>query len=108
MAAISGRSLTVAAANAYPAGYFSGGMVKAPDGSYSYVTEHSGSTLTMNRISSSIASAFADTGTNTDVTLYPGCPHDYVTCRDRFSNDDNYGGFDYIPDRNPMGGSSIV
>jgi len=42
------------------------------------------------------------------VTLYPGCPRDRQTCNDRFNNLENYGGFDWIPSRNPFNGSSIV
>jgi hypothetical protein len=105
ISSINGRTLVVPAAAGQSNGYFSGGMLKAPDGTFSYIAEHAGSALTMNRVSSSISSVFTP---GLAVTIYPGCPHDFVTCRDRFANDDNYGGFDYIPDRNPMGGLPII
>jgi hypothetical protein len=106
--AIVGRTITVPAASGEADGFFSGGMVRAPDGTLTYITKHAGTQLELNRISSALASAYAVTGPGTAITIYPGCPHDYVSCRDKFSNDDNYGGFDYIPTKNPMGGSSIV
>jgi len=105
---ISGLTVVCPAADALADGYFTGGMLEAPDGTLSYITNHVSSALTMNRISSALATAFADEGPGLEITLYPGCDHSYATCRDKFSNDDNYGGFDYIPTKNPMGGSSIV
>ena len=105
---IDGRTLTVPAADAQVDGFFTGGMVKAPDGTLTYIAEHVGALLTMNRISGSLAGPFAVDGPGVPVTLYPGCDHSYATCASKFANDDNYGGFDHIPIRNPMGGSSIV
>jgi len=108
LSAISGRVLTVPAASGQADGWYSGGMVRAPDGSLSYVSAHTGSSLTLNRVSTGLLSAFASEGAGTAITLYPGCPHTYAACRDKFDNDDNFGGFLYIPTKNPMGGSSIV
>lgn len=105
---INGNVVTVPEAALEPDGWYAGGMVKAPDGTLSYVSVHAGTLLTLNRVSSSLAAAFAVDGPGTAITLYPGCAHNYATCRDKFANDDNYGGFDYIPSKNPMGGSSIV
>lgn len=105
---IAGLVVTVVEADALADGWFTGGMLEAPDGTKSYISKHVGAELTLNRISSALADAFNDEGPGLDITLYPGCAHDYVTCRDKFDNDDNYGGFDYIPTKNPMGGSSIV
>lgn len=112
---ISGLTLTVEGAEAREDGYYTGGMIAAPDGSLSYVTSHVGTQLTLTRLAYPLQKAYTDEvaaqlpdSPALAVTIYPGCPHDYITCRDRFSNDDNYGGFDYIPTKNPMGGSSIV
>lgn len=106
--AITGVVLTVPEAALQADGYYSGGMVRAPNGSLTYVSQHVGDQLTLNRISYGIGAGFEQDGPGMAVTLYPGCAHDYATCRDKFANDDNYGGFDYIPSKNPMGGSSIV
>lgn len=106
--AIAGNALTSTEADTRPDGYFTGGMLAAPDGTLCYIAEHVGSTIRVNRVPASLAAAFAEDGPGVAVTLYPGCDHSYATCAAKFSNDDNYGGFDYIPTKNPMGGSSIV
>ena len=41
-------------------------------------------------------------GDNIEVTL--GCDHSYTTCKDKFTNSANYGGFPFVPDRNPLKG----
>lgn len=106
--AVAGRTITVPEAAALSDGFFTGGMAKAPDGTLTYVTDHTGDQLELNRLSGPLALAFAVTGPGVAITIYPGCPHDYASCLGKFANDDNYGGFDYIPTKSPMGGSSIV
>ena len=39
---------------------------------------------------------------------YPGCDHTLSTCADKFGNQLNYGGFPYIPVKNPFAGDAIV
>lgn len=41
------------------------------------------------------------------VTVAPGCDHSYPTCGSKFSNQINYGGFPYMVQKNPWGGSSV-
>lgn len=41
------------------------------------------------------------------VTAFPGCDHDNATCNGKFANIDNYGGFPFIPEKNPMDGTSV-
>jgi hypothetical protein len=36
------------------------------------------------------------------VTVYPGCQRDLATCKERFSNTENFGGFPWLPTRNPF------
>jgi hypothetical protein len=40
--------------------------------------------------------------------MYAGCDHLLATCRDRFSNVANFGGFPWIPQKNPFSGDAIV
>jgi hypothetical protein len=105
---IQGRSIFCPEAALQASGFYTGGMVKAADGTLTYITEHSGNQLELNRVSGSLAIEFSESGPGNSVTIYPGCDHSYATCDTKFNNDDNYGGFDYIPTKNPMGGSSIV
>jgi uncharacterized phage protein (TIGR02218 family) len=105
--AAAGTVLTIAAADAQADGYFVGGMLRAADGTLSYIVGHVGSAITLQRMSRSIADEITG-GFPFDVTLYPGCDHSRATCDSKFDNILNYGGFDFIPTKNPMGGSSIV
>ncbi len=108
VAAIAGNVVTCAAAAAEADQFYQGGMLQASDGTYSYIIDHTGSSLTLQRVSFSLANDFAVNGVATAVNIYPGCDHSRDTCDTKFSNLLNYGGFDWIPSKNPMGGSSIV
>lgn len=101
------KTFTIAAAATKPNGYFIGGMLKAADGTLSYIINHVGNQITIQRLSYSLAQEI-EGGFPFNVTLYPGCDHTRQTCNDKFNNLLNYGGFDFIPTKNPMGGSSIV
>lgn len=101
------KSLTIAVADTYDDGYFVGGMLRTADGMLSYITNHVGSTITVQRLSYSLVEAIGG-GFPFNVTLYPGCAHTRQVCNAKFNNLLNYGGFDFIPVKNPMGGSSIV
>lgn len=98
---------TVTEAALQPDGYYAGGMLRSPDGVLSYIIAHTGTQLTLQRLSFSLTEA-AGAGFPFSVTIYPGCGHDRATCAAKFDNLLNYGGFDFIPQKNPMGGSSIV
>lgn len=114
---VSGASVVVPEAAAQVNGYFLGGMLRAPDGLLGYIVGHSGSQITLQRPLNSLVTAFAEIGYGRSygsyygglaVKLYPGCDHIRLTCKNKFGNLDNYGGFDWIPTKNPMGGSSLV
>lgn len=98
--AVSGAALTVAAAAGYADGWFAGGMV-GYGGVLRLVTAHAGSALTLMR-------PFADLTAGAAITLYPGCDRTLTVCDARFGNRLNNGAFPYLPDKNPMGGSSIL
>lgn len=100
------RTLIVPDAANYPANYFTGGMVRSPDGSARYVLSHSGDTLVMSRRLERLEED-GEPGV-TEVGLYPGCARTRNHCINRFNNLPNFGGFPWIPSRNPFGGSSIV
>lgn len=44
----------------------------------------------------------------TSLNLFPGCDRTQTTCHFRFNNLDNFGGFPYIPQRNPFKLTSVV
>jgi len=105
--ALSGTVATVTEAALESDGYYTGGMLRSPDGVLSYIIDHTGSAITLQRTSFSLSNEAAS-GFPFNVDLYPGCSRDRVTCNSKFDNLLNYGGFDFIPQKNPMGGSSIV
>lgn len=88
-------------AGAYPDGYFSGGMVELESGATRFIVNHTGSSLFISR-------PFVESIGGQAVNLYPGCDHLKATCINKFYNLLNFGGFPYIPNTNPFGGSSIV
>lgn len=105
--AVAERTFTIEEAAALGDGYFIGGMLRAPDGTLSYVINHVGNAVTVQRLSYALIEEITN-GVPFDVTLYPGCDHSRATCDAKFDNLLNYGGFDFIPQKNPLGGSSIV
>lgn len=99
-------------------GFFSGGIVKFSDGSDKYIKRHFNGIITINSKSSyieSILPTIAGYGVNygnnygsISLFLYPGCDKTLQTCIDKFQNEDNNGGFKWIPDLNPLSGRSVV
>ncbi|UFK26969.1 tail assembly protein [Vibrio phage vB_VpaS_AL-2] len=83
-------------------GYYTAGMVIFPDGSTRLVTKHESA----GKITISRPHPGAEAGQR--VTLLPGCDHSQATCKTKFNNFINYGGWPYIPIKNPFGGSSFT
>jgi len=80
---------------------FAGGIVELSDGTMRFVLSVSGSTLTL-------LSPFSTIDVDSieiPVTLFPGCAHNVTDCRDKFDNLLNYGGFPFIPEKNPFSNS---
>lgn len=96
-----GLVVAVAGAALQPGGYYTGGMLVAPSGVPRFITAHSGDQVTIVRPLHELVGGMT-------VALYPGCNHLRETCKNKFNNLDNFGGFPYIPTRNPFDGSSIA
>lgn len=98
---LDGSELVFSNNAARPDGFFSGGLVEATDGSVRYIEKHSGSSLTLSRplLSLSIDQV---------VKVSAGCNKSRGDCNDKFINIENYGGFPFIPEKNPFGGTSIA
>jgi uncharacterized phage protein (TIGR02218 family) len=114
--ALSALALTVPAAALQADGWYTGGMVEAQDGSLRFVMDHVGALLTLLRPNPGLAAMVAASGYGvgygesfggTAVVLSPGCDRSKAICRDKFNNVPRFGGFPYIPIKNPMGGNSI-
>lgn len=85
----------------FPDGYFTGGIIFDEDGASRFIVAHVGAVLTMSRPLPSIVGA-------STARVYPGCDHLRTTCLTKFNNLDNFGGFPWVPSRNPFDGSSIA
>lgn len=86
-----------------PDGYYAGGTLETAEGYKRFIIAQSFNILTLIRPLTSLNTAIADSGTTgVQVTLYPGCDHTTDHCLNRFANLDNYGGFPWIPNKNPF------
>lgn len=96
-----GRVLTVAAADGFADGYFSGGWVERPStGATWFIEEHSGANLTVALPVSPLGS------TSEDFYFYPGCQKNESYCLATFDNLDNYLGYPRLPSINPFSRSA--
>ena len=102
---VNGNVLTIAAAGALVSGILVGGMVKSSNNIYRFITDHSGSLVTITRYIPIITNSIG--AGPVAVTLYPGCDRSLTRCI-QLGNLPNYGGFPFIPIKNPFDGSSIV
>lgn len=101
VAAVSGTTLTVAAAAGQPDGYYTAGIAETTDGTPRLILEHVGNTLILMR-------PFQGLTVGADIILFPGCDQTEEICHTRFNNLLNNGSFKRLPAKNPMGGSSIL
>lgn len=100
VSAVTGASVQVAVAAGKPDGYFVGGMLATAQGGRMIVA-HVGIDLTL-------AAPLPALAAGDPVRLYAGCDHTTDHCNDRFNNLDNFGGFPFIPVKNPFSGDAIV
>lgn len=49
-----------------------------------------------------LSSGFRDINVTDQVTISKGCDHSFATCRAKFSNGQNFGGFPLVPEYNPF------
>ncbi|MEM7806220.1 MAG: phage BR0599 family protein [Pseudomonadota bacterium] len=102
--ALSDLDLTVTEAALQADGYYTGGVIRW-NSVLVYVLGHTGSTLLLKSVPNGLAAAIA--GGSQSVEIAPGCPLSIDVCGSRFNNADNFGGFPYIPKKNPYDGTPI-
>lgn len=114
---INGSVIDIPEAGLESDGFYNGGLVSAPDGSFGYIISHVGTIITMQRPIDSLTYDNNNNGYGNNygniygglvISIIPGCDKLRDTCRLKFDNLDNYGGYSWIPGRNPIDGSSIV
>ena len=103
----SGEIITVTGAgsvvdNVSPAQPFKGGMARLVDFSdYRLILDQDGDDLTL-------LLPFRDSVLGGQIVLQRGCDRTVDTCRTKFNNVINYGGFPHVPGKNPFGQSTYV
>jgi Phage conserved hypothetical protein BR0599. len=108
--------ITCPEAAAFPNGYFSGGMLRTPNGRMRYISKHAGNQITLWRPEPTVSDMLTNAGWGqawgqyfggVGVTIYPGCDGSLKTCDERFDNLDNNGGFYFQRRGNPFSGDSV-
>lgn len=102
--AVSGLTVTMAAAALQPNGYYAGGFIEYPVElgiiERRFITDHTGTQLTLSSPPTNLSLLSM-------IKVYPGCDHTINTCQSKFANTLNYGGMPYFTTKNPFGGSPL-
>ena len=90
-------------AAAHPDGYFSGGYatwVAAGITEKRMITVHARDQVTFAAVPPGLQAGH-------NIIIYPGCDRTFAACQNKFNNGANYGGFPYMPTKNPFDGKPI-
>jgi len=91
-------TVSVASGDEQDNNYYRGGVMEK-DGEFSFIRQDVGNVLTLQYLIEGLTAG--DT-----VNIAPGCNLSLSTCKDKFSNELNFGGFPYIPNKNPFTGNA--
>ena len=100
VAAVSGLTVRSSAFLSRPAGWLTGGYLRVA-GVPRMILAHSGESVTLSAILSGLAVGVA-------FEAFAGCDRTLATCQTKFGNAINFGGFPWIPAKNPFTGDAIV
>lgn len=97
---VNAATVTVSETGSYASGDFTAGVLVRDDTlQRAFIQGHTyfGGTHTFTLLQPMVGLAVSD-----DVTFYYGCDRKHSTCRDKFNNMPNFGGFPLHPERNPF------
>ena len=100
VAAVSGLTVRSSAFLSRPAGWLTGGYLRVA-GVPRMILAHSGNSVTLSALLSGLAVGVA-------FEAFAGCDRTLATCQAKFGNAINFGGFPWIPAKNPFTGDAIV
>ncbi len=96
---VTGDVIEAVGASVYPDDYFTGGFLNwlGADGNLQsrMIFAHDGEELTLDW-------AVEDMAVTDDLWIYPGCKHTMSDCFGKYINIANYGGFPFVPSKNPF------
>lgn len=93
---VTGRTLALASNGGRADGFFTGGEVLLDSGERRMIVNHVGTTVEINF-------PFARMSDNSNVVVTAGCNRAYAgDCLNKFNNQQNFGGFPFIPSENPF------
>lgn len=96
--------ITVSEAAVLPDDWFSGGFIEWVDPDRGLerraIEKHTGNQLLLFGTSDGLTGGL-------ELSMYPGCDRTTLTCRDKFNNLPNYGGFPSMPDKSPFDGDPV-
>lgn len=95
VAAVSGAVITVTGANGKVDGFYDGGFAQLGTSDFRLILSHVGNDLTL-------LLAFPSDITGSTISIFAGCDHTIATCKTKFDNVANYGGFAFVPLKNPF------
>lgn len=88
--------------NGFSGTAFTGGYIENAAGDdYRAILHHDGDQFT-------VLLPFYESIVGSTVKVYQGCDHTIGTCKDKFNNVENYGGFPYVPEKNPFNQSQFT
>ena len=100
VASFSGLNVTSSTFLSQASGWLTGGYLRVA-GVPRMITNHSGDTITLSAVLPGLAVGVA-------FEAFAGCDRTFATCQSKFGNSLNFGGFPWIPAKNPFAGDSIV
>jgi len=91
-----GNDIEVDGADAFADDHFTAGFAEAFGGTdFRLITDHVGTTITL-----LLPFPFSVVGSS--INLFAGCDHSIATCKNKFDNVINHGGFAFVPTENPF------
>lgn len=109
VSAVLNSTVTFPDAASYADGWFNAGIFEDQDGNLRFILSHVGSTLVLIRPMNTLIDYVAAHGyTGLTCRIFPGCNRTTQNCNDKFANILNFGGFPFMPTKNPFATKSIV
>jgi len=92
---VAGTTISVQGLAAKGTGWANGGYVALPSGEFRQIADHTGDDIR-------VLIPFPSSPLGQTVEVFAGCDHSIATCKSKFNNVTNFGGFAWVPLKNPF------